>query len=66
MSQAAHERVKSSFSVINETTEQIVFYELLEEKAKRSIIARVRLFWPVMRNLRNLVQHSYCVHSVRS
>jgi hypothetical protein len=56
----AYDRNRSSLSLINETAEQIVFYALFVEEARRSIKARLRLFWPVMRDVYHLVQKLLC------
>jgi glycosyltransferase involved in cell wall biosynthesis len=63
MNAEAYKRSRPGLSLIDERSEQILFSALPEEEAGRSIKARLRQFWPVMRSLHCLVERSYCVHS---
>jgi glycosyltransferase involved in cell wall biosynthesis len=63
MDAKVYESRKQGLSVIDEERETIAFCTLYSDDAIRSIVDKVRSFYPVMRTVYSLVRGSFCVHS---
>src|SRR5271168_1902424 len=63
MKVATSERRAASLSTIDEAIDAISFSELFSDDAAGATLARLWLFWPVLRRLHPMVKASLCVHS---